>query len=125
MEHRNCVPGFVGKPLAKTSCVKLGQASKKIIKSKEPKKLNIKWINAALLAFVLVPIEDNIAVTQVPILDPITTNSGALPPSPIGIPAIAIEIIIEVMALLLWKIPVNTAPINNNTNGLLIDAKVL
>ncbi len=74
---------------------------------------------------VLVPIDDNIAVTQVPILDPITTNSGALPPSPIGIPAIAIEIIIEVMALLLWNIPVKTTPTNNNKNGLLIDAKVL
>ena len=77
-------------------------------------------MNAALLAFVFAPTDDNIAVTQVPILDPRITKRTSFPPLPITIPATASEITIDVIALLLWKMAVNPAPINSNIKGFVI-----
>ena len=49
------------------------QQSRKMVKMTAPKQLKRRWMTAALLALVCAPIEERSAVTQVPMLEPMTT----------------------------------------------------
>ena len=55
-------------------------------------------MTAARLAFMLVPMEEMSAVTQVPILVPSTTNMTEFALSPMIMPAAAMEMRMEVTA---------------------------
>ena len=100
------------------SHLSIGSTSASMKKSSEPMQLNIRWINDARLPLGVVPIDANIAVTQVPMFIPSVMNIAFSSVIRFA-PAIVINII--VVAEELCTIAVTVRPMSRRTTGLLIE----
>lgn len=91
----------------------------------EPMTLNSRCITAARFALMFAPMDESSAVTQVPMLEPMTTKRTSLPPSPIIMPLPSMAMSMDVTAEELCMIAVTAMPRKKSRNGFVTLAKAL